>query len=351
MNQWAVCVTAVVGVSLSRQRQIAALLGRRQHRCGTKHGRKDQSSPAVTIDVPSKARQLSGQLWQGCLNGVPHHVEVDVEIAMRHAVPYATYAVLADLAVAPCEPGVTIHDFRGGLPDAEDAHDDRSLGSLVREEILLGQAFDEAARVRGGLLHVFEVVGDAVRGNRGWASASTWVRNFIGRSPGVRSGADLAACLSCRGRRRSGRFKGARYGWLGCHASHDGQKIGCGQEQPVTVDGFGESNLQASHYGSETQLEAGFLWGEYRNLYHLGMKTTLNLNDQLLADAKALAAQQRTSLTRVIEEGLQLRLRAKTGSTKHDRVRLPVYKGHGGLVEGVDPLSNKALLEALGDDA
>jgi hypothetical protein len=81
------------------------------------------------------------------------------------------------------------------------------------------------------------------------------------------------------------------------------------------------------------------------------MKTTLNLNDQLLADAKALAAQQRTSLTRVIEEGLQLRLRAKTGSTKHDRVRLPVYKGHGGLVEGVDPLSNKALLEALGDDA
>ena len=31
------------------------------------------------------------------------------------------------------------------------------------------------------------------------------------------------------------------------------------------------------------------------------MKTTLDINDQLLADAKALAAQQRTSLTRVIE--------------------------------------------------
>jgi len=37
------------------------------------------------------------------------------------------------------------------------------------------------------------------------------------------------------------------------------------------------------------------------------MKTTLNLNDQLLADAKALAAQQRKSLTRLIEERLQLR--------------------------------------------
>ena len=49
----------------------------------------------------------------------------------------------------------------------------------------------------------------------------------------------------------------------------------------------------------------------HRNLYTRFMKTTLDLNDQLLATAKALAAQQRTSLTRLIEEGLQLRLRAK----------------------------------------
>ena len=90
---------------------------------------------------------------------------------------------------------------------------------------------------------------------------------------------------------------------------------------------------------------------EYRNLYHLSMKTTLNLNDQLLADAKALAAQQRTSLTRLIEEGLQLRLRARASAAPRGRVRLPVFKGRGGLVEGVNALSNKALLEALDDDA
>ena len=89
----------------------------------------------------------------------------------------------------------------------------------------------------------------------------------------------------------------------------------------------------------------------YRNLYHERMKTTLNLNDQLLADAKALAAQQRMSLTRLIEEGLQLRLRAKAVSAESARIRLPVFKGRGGLVKGVNPLSNKALLEALGDDA
>ena len=81
------------------------------------------------------------------------------------------------------------------------------------------------------------------------------------------------------------------------------------------------------------------------------MKTTLDLNDQLLADAKALAAQQRTSLTRLIEEGLQLRLRAKADAAKRRPTRLPVFKGRGGLVPGVNPLSNKALLDALGDDA
>lgn len=81
------------------------------------------------------------------------------------------------------------------------------------------------------------------------------------------------------------------------------------------------------------------------------MKTTLDLNDRLLAEAKALAARQRTTLTRLIEEGLQLRLRANAQSAKQRRVRLPVFKGRGGLVAGVNPLSNKALLEALDDDA
>jgi hypothetical protein len=81
------------------------------------------------------------------------------------------------------------------------------------------------------------------------------------------------------------------------------------------------------------------------------MKTTLDLDDQLLADAKALAAQQRTTLTRVIEEGLQLRLRAVPAPRASRAVRLPVFNGRGGLVAGVDPLSNKGMLEALGDDA
>ncbi len=81
------------------------------------------------------------------------------------------------------------------------------------------------------------------------------------------------------------------------------------------------------------------------------MKTTLDINDQLLSSAKVLAAQQRTSLTRVIEEGLQLRLRSAAKPAKAPTLRVPVIKGHGGLVGGLNPLSNKALLGALDDDA
>ncbi|MBC7605201.1 MAG: DUF2191 domain-containing protein [Ramlibacter sp.] len=81
------------------------------------------------------------------------------------------------------------------------------------------------------------------------------------------------------------------------------------------------------------------------------MKTTLNINDHLLADAKALAARQRTTLTRLIEEGLKLRLRAPIAAGPRGALSLPVFKGRGGLVQRVNPLSNKSLLNALDDDA
>lgn len=81
------------------------------------------------------------------------------------------------------------------------------------------------------------------------------------------------------------------------------------------------------------------------------MKTTLDLSDSLLAQAKALAARQRTTLTRVVEEGLQLRLRAHVAAPKGAaRQRLPVFKGQGGLARGVDPRSNKSMLQAAEDE-
>jgi hypothetical protein len=53
----------------------------------------------------------------------------------------------------------------------------------------------------------------------------------------------------------------------------------------------------------------------------------LDINDSLLVNAKALAAQQRTSLTRLIEEGLQLCLRSSRPSTSGLKRKIPVFKG------------------------
>lgn len=80
------------------------------------------------------------------------------------------------------------------------------------------------------------------------------------------------------------------------------------------------------------------------------MKTTLNIKDTLLHEAKAFAAQQRTTLTRLIEEGLRLRLQPKpvnprTVATAIKLPTLPSKKGRG-LQPGIKPLSNKSLYDA-----
>lgn len=74
------------------------------------------------------------------------------------------------------------------------------------------------------------------------------------------------------------------------------------------------------------------------------MKTTLNLDDELVTRAKTVAAQQRTSLARLIEQGLQLRLQAVP--RRRATPRLPVYAGKGGLAPGLNGLRNKDVLDA-----
>jgi len=81
------------------------------------------------------------------------------------------------------------------------------------------------------------------------------------------------------------------------------------------------------------------------------MKTTLDINDSLLATAKSMAAQQRTTLTKLIEEGLQLRLRSVQLKAKASKPKIPVFSGRGGLVAGLNPFSNKSMLDAADDDA
>lgn len=76
------------------------------------------------------------------------------------------------------------------------------------------------------------------------------------------------------------------------------------------------------------------------------MKTTLDLRDDLLARAKALAAAERTTLTKVVEEGLALRIRRRKTRVRGELKELPVSIHRGGLRCGLDGASNQSLLDA-----
>lgn len=83
----------------------------------------------------------------------------------------------------------------------------------------------------------------------------------------------------------------------------------------------------------------------YRFLYP-GMKTTLDIDDRLLIEAKAMASRERMTLTRLIEQGLELRLRRPREASRRKAPALPVHRGKGGLAQGVDPTSNRSLYDA-----
>jgi Ribbon-helix-helix protein, copG family len=79
------------------------------------------------------------------------------------------------------------------------------------------------------------------------------------------------------------------------------------------------------------------------------MRTTVNLDDQLLGDAKLLAQQTGRTLTAVIEDALRERLARRHTSAGCGTTRLPTVTGHGPL-PGVD-LDNSANLRDLMDAA
>lgn len=81
------------------------------------------------------------------------------------------------------------------------------------------------------------------------------------------------------------------------------------------------------------------------------MKTTLDIHDTLLAEAKALAVRQRSTLTRLIEEGLRMRLRAAEVVPATRRRTMPVFNGKTGLAPGLSSLSTREMLDAADDAA
>jgi hypothetical protein len=77
------------------------------------------------------------------------------------------------------------------------------------------------------------------------------------------------------------------------------------------------------------------------------MRTTINVNDTLLADAKRLAQESGTTLTAVIEDALRERLaRRRSASGGDDGFRLHTFTGRG-LQPGVDLDDSAGLLELM----
>jgi hypothetical protein len=77
------------------------------------------------------------------------------------------------------------------------------------------------------------------------------------------------------------------------------------------------------------------------------MRTTVDIQDDLLREAKAVAARSGTTLSAVVSDSLRLSL-ARRPADMRPRTRLPVYvPGRPGLVPGVDLFDNAALLRYM----
>jgi hypothetical protein len=80
------------------------------------------------------------------------------------------------------------------------------------------------------------------------------------------------------------------------------------------------------------------------------VRTTINISDSLLTDAKLLAARTNRSLGAIVDDALRLLLkREKTDAPRNDWT-FPTY-GSGGLRPGVNLEDKEALAELLGDNA
>ncbi len=76
------------------------------------------------------------------------------------------------------------------------------------------------------------------------------------------------------------------------------------------------------------------------------MRTTLDLDEALLVEAKMLAKRSRKTLTSVIEDALRERLARRGGAPSVEPAALPTFKGNG-LLPGVDLDDSAGLLDLM----
>ncbi len=85
-------------------------------------------------------------------------------------------------------------------------------------------------------------------------------------------------------------------------------------------------------------------------IYACCMRTTIDLPDELLRSARVRAAEEGTTLTSLLADGLRLRIDSRPVRPSA-LTPLPLSKAGGGLQPWIDPASNASLLDAVDDDA
>ena len=81
------------------------------------------------------------------------------------------------------------------------------------------------------------------------------------------------------------------------------------------------------------------------------MRTTIRLDEELLAKAKAYAARHHRTLTSLIEEALRRRLTELEQQRVYPWKSLPTSTAGGGLRPGVDLDDSAALLDLMDEHA
>lgn len=76
------------------------------------------------------------------------------------------------------------------------------------------------------------------------------------------------------------------------------------------------------------------------------MRTTIKIDDRLLAEAKARAADSGRTLNAVVEDALREAFARRAAADLAPRPKLPVFRG-GRLAPGVDLDDGAALLEQM----
>ncbi|MGD9619263.1 MAG: hypothetical protein AB7G47_02160 [Mycolicibacterium sp.] len=80
------------------------------------------------------------------------------------------------------------------------------------------------------------------------------------------------------------------------------------------------------------------------------MRTTLNISDDLLAEAKLLAVRTRRPIGAIVDDALRVLLRRVESESSTNAWSFPT-SGAGGLQPGVNLDDRNALADLLGDNA